>query len=87
VGKHRLVEGLATLGSSDTLTGFAHGTKGRHYAIPESMTRTRNTSISALLNSGVKMAGLRDKNLFVKVAMCSRKVWVAGFLDRKMMEG
>jgi hypothetical protein len=47
LGKHRLVEGLATLGPLDMLIGFGHGTKGLYYAIPESMTHTRNTSIGA----------------------------------------
>jgi hypothetical protein len=46
------------------------------------MTHTKSTSIGALLNSGAKIAGSKDKKLFIKVAMCSRKqrcVWVAGF--------
>jgi hypothetical protein len=47
VVKQRLVEGLATLGPLDILIGFAHGTKGWHYATLESMTHTRNTSIGA----------------------------------------
>jgi hypothetical protein len=46
------------------------------------MTHTKSTSIGALLNSGAKIAGSKDKKSFIKVAMCSRKqrcVWVAGF--------
>ena len=72
-------EGLATLGPLDMLIGFGHGTKGivlRHPRIYDVHKKYKNRRLCSNLAPESPVQGTR--NLFVKVTMCSRKVWVAG---------